>query len=103
MKVRTFINTLNKRDVLNGSIRFKLLTNDGKYGDKWLFWYEKQNHEGKDIKTINDFLDDSCEGLLKAIDSYIDFNEFTPIEVVICGNGDTRYDILYTIHYTNRR
>lgn len=99
MKVRTFINTFNPKDILSGKIRFKLITNDG-YGDKWLFWYDKENHKDKKIKTIDDFLNDSCDGINKAVNSYIDFREYMPIEVVICDNNDCDYDILYRIYYT---
>ena len=98
MKVKTFINTLNPIDILKGKIRFKLITNDG-YGDKWLFWYETENHS-EDIKTVEDFLNSCSEGLQKAIDSYIDFDESIPIEVEICYNDDHDYDILYHIYYT---
>jgi len=101
VKVRTFINTFNPKDILSGKIRFKLITNDG-YGDKWLFWYDKENHKGKEIKTIDDFLNDSCDGINKAVNSYIDFREYIPIEVVICDNDDCDYDILYRIYYTQK-
>lgn len=102
MKVRTFINTFNPKDILSGKIRFKLITNDG-YGNNWLFWYDKENHKGKKIKTIDDYLNDlKCAGIKKAVNSYIDFREGIPIEVVICDNDDCDYDILYEIHYTNK-
>ena len=99
MKVRTFINTINPIDILKGKIRFKLITNDG-YGDKWLFWCGTENHSN-DIKTVDDFLNSCTEGLQKAIDSYIDFNESVPIEIEICYNDDCDYDILYHIYYTS--